>query len=112
MKNLLITLCLLLSINVNAQEKKNFFKELYKDFLKYGTVYAAGDIKNPYENSRKDFFVERPADGDLYAIPRVVEVTEYFDFDYRNLKSNLQIHLYYYKRVMMMRGVIKVKVLR
>lgn len=83
MKNLLITLCLLLSINVNAQEKKNFFKELYKDFLKYGTVYAAGDIKNPYENSRKDFFVERPADGDLYAIPRVVEVTEYFDFDYR-----------------------------
>ena len=36
-----------------------------------------------YQTSRQDFFVERPADGDLYAIPRVIEVTEYFDFDYR-----------------------------
>ena len=65
------------------KKKKNFFKELYTDFLKYGTIYAAGDIRNAYENSRKDYFVERPPDGDLYAIPRVVEVTEYFDFDYR-----------------------------
>ena len=31
----------------------------------------------------KDYFIERPADGDLYGIPRVVEVTDYFDFDYR-----------------------------
>ena len=78
-------LSLLFSLNINAQEKekKNFFKEFYNDFLKYGTIYAAGDIRNAYENSRKDFFVERPADGDLYAIPRVIEVTEYFDFDYR-----------------------------
>ena len=90
MRNLLLLmLSLLLSFNVNAQEieetkvKKNIFKEFYNDFLKYGTIYAAGDIRNAYENSRKDFFVERPADGDLYAIPRVVEVTEYFPFDYR-----------------------------
>tara|TARA_R100000008_G_scaffold58510_1_gene36356 strand:- start:3849 stop:5057 length:1209 start_codon:yes stop_codon:yes gene_type:complete len=82
-------LSLLLSFNVNAQEieetkvKKNIFKEFYNDFLKYGTIYAAGDIRNAYENSRKDFFVERPADGDLYAIPRVIEVTEYYPFDYR-----------------------------
>ncbi len=85
-KILLLTLALLVAVPSLAQEekkKKNFFKELYTDFLKYGTVYAAGDIRNAYENSRKDFFVERPADGDLYAIPRVVEVTEYFDFDYR-----------------------------
>ena len=63
----------------NAQ----FFKEIYEDFLKYGTVYAAGDIRNAYENSRKDYFVARPADGDIYAIPRVIDVTEYYDFDYR-----------------------------
>ncbi len=90
MRNLLLLmLSLLLSFNVNAQEieetkvKKNIFKEFYNDFLKYGTIYAAGDIRNAYENSRKDFFVERPADGDLYAIPRVIEVTEYYPFDYR-----------------------------
>ena len=60
-----------------------FFKELYEDFLKYGTIYAAGDIRNAYENSRKDYFVERPEEGNIYDIPRVIEVTEYFDFDYR-----------------------------
>ena len=79
-------LCVLFALGVfasNAQDKKNIFTELYKDFLKYGTVYAAGDVRNAYENSRKDFFVERPDEGDLYAIPNVVEVTEYFDFDYR-----------------------------
>ena len=87
MRTLLVVLSFLLAVPAIAQEekkvKKNFFKEFYNDFLKYGTIYAAGDIRNAYENSRKDFFVERPADGDLYAIPRVVEVTEYFDFDYR-----------------------------
>jgi|TARA_R100001460_G_scaffold109_2_gene422 hypothetical protein len=80
MKNLIVALLFLFSLNINAQ---SFFKQIYDDFLKYGTVYAAGDIRNAYENSRKDFFVERPADGDLYAVPRVIEVTEYFDFDYR-----------------------------
>ena len=80
MKQLLVTLLFLFSLNINAQ---SFFKQMYDDFLKYGTLYAAGDIRNAYENSRKDYFVERPAEGDLYAIPRVVEVTEYFDFDYR-----------------------------
>ncbi len=85
MKNILITILTLLTLTVNGQEKEKgkFFKTIYQDFLKYGTVYAAGDIRNAYENSRKDFFVERPADGDLYGIPRVIEVTEYFDFDYR-----------------------------
>ena len=87
MRTLLILLSLLVALPTLAQEekkvKKNFFKEFYQDFLKYGTIYAAGDIRNAYENSRKDYFVERPADGDLYAVPRVIEVTEYFDFDYR-----------------------------
>ncbi len=65
------------------KEKGKFFKALYKDFLQYGTVYAAGDARSSYESSRQDFFVERPADGDLYGIPRVIDVTEYFEFDYR-----------------------------
>ena len=88
-KLLLFVLLLVFSINTsvaqdNSQKvKKNIFKEIYNDFLKYGTFYAAGDIRNAYENSRKDYFVERPPDGDLYSIPRVIEVTEYFDFDYR-----------------------------
>tara|TARA_E500000331_G_scaffold355985_1_gene412932 strand:+ start:4459 stop:5700 length:1242 start_codon:yes stop_codon:yes gene_type:complete len=80
MKKLLFLLIALLTINTAEAQ---FFKEIYKDFLKYGTVYAAGDISNAYENSRKDYFVERPADGDLYGIPRVIDATEYYDFDYR-----------------------------
>ena len=81
MKKLLFVLVAFLTFStVNAQ---SFFKEVYKDFLKYGTVYAAGDISNAYENSRKDYFVARPEDGDLYAIPRVIDATEYYDFDYR-----------------------------
>ena len=87
MRTLIVILSLLITIPAIAQEekkvKKNFFKEFYQDFLKYGTVYAAGDIRNAYENSRKDYFVERPANGNLYDIPRVIEVTEYFPFDYR-----------------------------
>ena len=83
MKKILCVLFALCVFVSNAQDKENIFKKIYKDFLKYGTVYAAGDISNAYENSRKDYFVERPAEGDLYAIPNVVEVTEYFDFDYR-----------------------------
>tara|TARA_Y100001937_G_scaffold27398_2_gene39357 strand:+ start:14119 stop:15336 length:1218 start_codon:yes stop_codon:yes gene_type:complete len=80
MKKLLMVLMTFFVVNTtNAQ----FFKEIYEDFLKYGTVYAAGDIRNAYENSRKDYFVARPDDGDLYAIPRVIDVTEYYDFDYR-----------------------------
>ena len=55
MKKLLFLLIALLTIN---SAEAQFFKEIYKDFLKYGTVYAAGDISNAYENSRKDYFIE------------------------------------------------------
>ena len=79
MKKLLLVLCLLISFNSNAQ----FLKELYKDFLKYGTFYVAGDASNAYEQTYKDYFVERPEDGDLYSIPRVVDVTNYYPMDYR-----------------------------
>ena len=79
MKKLLLALCLLISFNSNAQ----FLKELYKDFLKYGTFYIAGDASNAYEQTYKDYFVERPDDGDLYGIPRVIDVTDYYPMDYR-----------------------------
>ena len=79
MKKLLLVLCLLISFNSNAQ----FLKEIYKDFLKYGTFYVAGDASNAYEQTYKDYFVERPADGDLYGIPRVIDVTDYHPMDYR-----------------------------
>ena len=72
-----------LTFGQEEKEKGKFFKALYKDFLQYGTIYAAGDARSSYESSRQDFFVERPADGDLYGIPRVIDVTEYYDFDYR-----------------------------
>ena len=46
MKQFITFLILLISFNSIAQEeKKNFFKEIYNDFLKYGTVYAAGNIE-------------------------------------------------------------------
>ena len=54
MKQILTILALLISFNSIAQEeKKNFFKEGYKDFLKYGTFYAAGNIGNAKEEQPK-----------------------------------------------------------
>ena len=59
-KLLLFVLLLVFSVNTSVaqdnpqKDKKNIFKEFYNDFLKYGTFYAAGDIRNAYENSRKD----------------------------------------------------------
>ena len=43
MKKILVILLLFLSTTVNAQ----FFENVYKDYLKYGTVYVAGDVINP-----------------------------------------------------------------
>ena len=56
-------------MSVNAQEEKkekkktNIIKEFYQDFLKYGTVYAAGDIRNSYEPSRREYFVRTNQSG-------------------------------------------------
>ena len=53
MKKLLLLLLLVsLSFSANAQ----LAKELYKEFLKYGTFYTAGDINNSYENTNKKLF--------------------------------------------------------
>jgi len=79
MRNIILLAVLFISSNANSQ----FLEKVYKDFLKYSTFYVAGDITNAYENTRKDYFVARPEDGNLYAIPRVIDVTEYYDYDYR-----------------------------
>ena len=79
MRNIILLVVLFISSNANSQ----FLEKVYKDFLKYSTFYVAGDITNAYENTRKDYFVARPEDGNLYEIPRVIDVTEYYDYDYR-----------------------------
>jgi hypothetical protein len=77
MKQILPILILLISFNSNAQ----FLKEVYKDFLKYGTFYAAGNVGNAKMES-KEYFVRTNPD-DLYAIPEVVDETVYHPYDYR-----------------------------
>tara|TARA_B110000908_G_scaffold164975_1_gene213753 strand:+ start:980 stop:2173 length:1194 start_codon:yes stop_codon:yes gene_type:complete len=80
MKKLLLLLLLVsLSFSANAQ----LAKELYKEFLKYGTFYTAGDINNSYETPTKSYFVRTNPNGGLYSIPDVVDGTEYNPFDYR-----------------------------
>ena len=88
-KLLLLVFILLLTVPSFSQEeeKTSFFKkatkEFYKDFLKYGTVYGAGDISNSVEASEPTYFLRTNPDGSLYSIPDVVNNTEVFPFDYR-----------------------------
>ena len=54
-----------------------------EDFLKYGTVYGAGDLSNSIEADESTYFV-RTGDGDgLYDIPVVVDNTADYPYDYR-----------------------------
>ena len=47
MKQILLSLCLLITFNISSQEKEKgkFFKSIYEDLFKYSTLYIAGDIK-------------------------------------------------------------------
>ena len=88
MKKIIILLLILLAApafgqTVEKKEKGKFFKSIYKDFLKYGTVYAAGDVSNSVEAVEQTYFLRTNADGSLYSIPDVVNNTEVFPFDYR-----------------------------
>jgi len=84
MKNLLVLFVLFLSVQTQAQEDKpGFFKSIYTDFLKYGTIYGAGDISNSVEAEEQTYFLRTNQDGSLYSIPDVVNNTEVFPFDYR-----------------------------
>ena len=78
MKKLILFLSILLfSINTNGQ----FFKSLYDDFIKYGTVYAAGNVSNAKLEQPKYFVRTNP--NNLYDIPLVVDQTTYHDYNYR-----------------------------
>ena len=79
MKQILFTLAILISTNTNAQ----FFENVYKDFLKYGTIYGAGDVSNSIEARQETYFVRTNPDGGLYDIPTVVNNTPDYPFDYR-----------------------------
>ena len=79
MKNLIVALLFLFSLNINAQ---SFFKQVYDDFLKYGTIYGAGDVKNSIEAKDNSYFV-RTNPENLYDIPEVIDNTPEYPFDYR-----------------------------
>lgn len=78
-KSLFIIAFLFTVTSMQAQ----FLKDVYKDFLKYGTVYGAGDISNSVEAAEPTYFLRTNQDGSLYSIPDVVDNTEVFPFDYR-----------------------------
>jgi len=65
------------------QKQGKFFKNLYEGFFKYGTVYLAGDISNPYQKQSIDYVVRTNPSGSLYDVPIVEDATEYHEFDYR-----------------------------
>ena len=46
-------------------------------------LYTLQVMYQTHTKTTKDYFVEKPADGDLYGIPRVIDVTEYYPNDYR-----------------------------
>ena len=76
---ILIVVVLFSTTNIQAQ----IVKELYKDFIKYGTVYGAGDINNSVEAAEPTYFLRTNPDGSLYSIPDVVDNTPSYPFDYR-----------------------------
>ena len=81
MKKILVLLAILISMQSFGQDK--FFKSLYKDFLKYGTVYAAGDISNSIEAAEPTYFLRTNPDGSIYSIPDVVDNTPIYPYDFR-----------------------------
>ena len=85
MRILVLIVALLISSPLLSQEteKKNFFNNLFQDFLQYGTVYGAGDISNSIEATERTYFVRTNPDGSLYSIPDVVDMTPKFPFDFR-----------------------------
>ena len=81
MRHLLIIVFLLSNISLFSQEKQNIFKSIYEDFLKYGTVYAAGNIENA-QLVQPNYFI-RTDPEDFYGIPRVEDRAKYHPFNYR-----------------------------
>lgn len=101
--SIIIALVMLVPSNVSAQEpaalgKKKFFKNLYEDFLKYGTIYGAGDINNSIEAAEPTYFLRTNQDGSLYSIPEVVDNTPVYPFDYRYGFGIRKLARYNYER--------------
>jgi hypothetical protein len=82
MKKILSLILLLFTLLSFGQEKNNFFKSIYKDFLKYGTVYGAGDISNSVEASEPTYFLRTNPDV-RNVTPDVENNTVVYPFDYR-----------------------------
>lgn len=87
MKHILLLLTLLLTIPSFGQSpetsgKGKFFTSLYKDFIKYGTVYGAGDISNSVEAAEPTYFL-RTNRVARNIIPDVEDNTTVYPFDYR-----------------------------
>jgi len=66
-----------------TKKKSKFFKNIYEDVLKYGTIYIAGNVNNPYQKQSIDYVVRTNPSGSLYDVPVVEDATEYHEFDYR-----------------------------
>jgi len=78
MKKYLTSIVLLLTTTTLSAQ---VFNDIYKDFLKYGTVYASGDISNSVEAIEPTYVLERT--DNVYDIPIIKDNTEVFPFDYR-----------------------------
>ena len=78
MKKVIVMFVVLLA-STTAQAQ--FLKEVYKDFIKYGTIYAAGDISNSIEASEPTYIIDRQSN--VYDIPRIVDNTPKYPYDYR-----------------------------
>lgn len=63
---------------------QGLLKNIYEDFLKYGTVYAAGDVNSTYLPPQAVYDAREPYPGALiWNTPEIVDVTEYNPFDFR-----------------------------
>ena len=84
-KLLLLILFFLFSSTTFSQEQENssFLSKVYKDFLKYGTIYGAGDISNSVEATEPTYFLRTNPDGSIYSIPDVVDNSPIYPYDYR-----------------------------
>lgn len=83
MRHTFLTLLFLLSSLTLSAQDSSFLKSLYKDFLKYGTIYGAGEISSSYEEKTNIYVVRTNPNGSLYDIPIVEDNTPRYPFDYR-----------------------------
>ena len=71
---LIILLTCLFAFPLIAQEEKKEKLKFFKKFFKYSTIYAAGSISQPLQESNKTWYVSQDN--------RLTDVTEIYPFDY------------------------------